>query len=278
MRVVRSLAVLVVTAQMGCSAREGVTAASAPSSAAVAPTAPVEAPTSSSGQHAPKEPSRAAAADVPLYPVRWWSGLGLRTLADADKLYAAADPDAFGELQRGAVTKRPSDCPEWTKLHADGFEPMTTVEAQADSGAELRCMTLLLLQRAQPAKASYIRDLAWDSSLLSVLPASLATAFNKEREQAVSKAASQGQTLAQFDRKAKVKTSDDEHTLEIVEGDGQTMIVVHAEVWGDLNGDGVDDLAVSVVNGATQGTYSYVRLLTLSRDASDALLRPIVAK
>ena len=86
--------------------------------------------------------------------MRWWHGLGLQTLVEADKLYAATDPDAFGELQRGAVTKRPNNCPEWTKLHADGYEPLMTVEAQADSGAELRCMTLLLLQRAQPASDS----------------------------------------------------------------------------------------------------------------------------
>lgn len=199
-------------------------------------------------------------------------------LADAGKLYAATNSEEFGDVRRGEVTKRPSNCIEWTALHADGYEPTTTIEAQADSGAKLRCMTLLLLQRAQPAKVSYVRDLVWDRSLLSVLPAGVATAFNKEREQALTAATSKGQTLAQFDAKAKVKPSREEHTVEIVEGDGQTMIVVHAEVWGDLNDDGVDDVAVSVVNGATQGTYSYVRMLTLSRDASGAMLKPVAAK
>lgn len=278
MRVAHGLAALVVSVQLACSAREGTTAASTPPSATAVPTPPAAVAESSPSPAAQKAPLPTVAADATPYPVRWWSGLGLKNLAEADKLYAATDPDAFGDLQRGAITKRPNDCLEWTKLHADGYEPTTTVEAQADSGAELRCMTLLLLQRARPAKTSYVRDLAWDSSLLSVLPASLATAFNPEREQAVAKATSKGQALSQFDPKAKVKPSEDEHTLEIIDGDGQMMIVVHAEVWGDLNGDGVDDIAVSVVNGATQGTYSYTRLLTLSRDASDAILRPIMAK
>jgi hypothetical protein len=199
-------------------------------------------------------------------------------LEDAGKFYAATQTDTFGDLQRGETTKRPSDCVEWTQLHADGYEPTSTVEAQADSGSKLRCMTLLLLQRAQPAKVSYVRDLAWDRSLLSVLPASVATAFNKERENAVRAATSKGLTLAQFDRKAGIKPSQEEHTVEIVEGDGHTMIVVHAEAWGDLNDDGVDDIALSVVNGATQGTYNYVRLLTLSRSSPGSMLTLVEVK
>lgn len=56
------------------------------------------------------------------------------------------------------------------------------------------------------------------------------------------------------------------------------MILVHAEAWGDLNDDGVDDIALSVVNGATRGTYNYVRLLTLSRGTSGATLTPVAVK
>lgn len=141
-------------------------------------------------------------------------GLELKDLADAGKLYAATQTDAFGDLQRGETTKGPSDCVEWTQLHADGFEPTSTVEAQADSASKLHCMTLLLLQRAQPSKVSYVRDLAWDRSLLSLLPAVVATAFSKERENAVAAATSKGLSLAQFDRKATVKPSPEEHTVE----------------------------------------------------------------
>jgi hypothetical protein len=280
MRVVHWLAVFFLTLLVACSQRQGATAASSPAAttAAPAPAASNEAPGSSTREAAQEVPVRTQAAAAETYPVRWWSGLGLKNSADAAALYAAPAPDAFGELQRGDVTHRPNDCREWTKLHAEGYKPTTTVEAQADSGAELRCMTLLLLQRARPAKTSYIRDLVWNSSLLSVLPASVATTFNAEREQAVAKAVSEGLALSRFDPKARGKTSDDEHTLEIIEGNGQTMIIVHAEAWGDFNGDGVDDVALSVVNGATRGTYSYVRLLTLSRDSRDAMLKPIVAK
>jgi|GEM_PF-3511945 hypothetical protein len=269
------VAVLVVSLQPACSESGGTTARHAAPTASTSPTTqPTAGPTAAPEQ---KEIPNAA-ADVAAYPVRWWSGLELKDLADAGKVYAATQTDAFGDLQRGDTTKRPRDCVEWTQLHADGYEPTSTVEAQTDSGSKLRCMTLLLLQRAQHAKVSYVRDLAWDRSLLSLLPAAVATAFNKEQENALKAATSKGLTLAQFDRKATVKPSREEHTVEIVEGDGQTMIVVHAEAWGDLNNDGVDDIALSVVNGATQGTYSYVRLLTLSRSSIGAMLTPVAVQ
>lgn len=271
----QSIVALIVSLQPACSESDGTTSHPATPTSSVAPTAPpTAAPT-----NAPEQKNvPTAAADVAAYPVRWWSGLELKNLADAGRLYAATQIDAFGDLERGGTTKRPRDCVEWTQLHANGYEPTSTVEAQADSGSKLRCMTLLLLQRAQPAKVSYVRDLAWDRSLLSVLPAAVATAFNKERENAVTAATSKGLTLAQFDRKAKVRPSQEENTVEIVEGDGHTMIVVHAEAWGDLNDDGVDDIALSVVNSATQGTYNYVRLLTLSRGTIDATLTPVAVK
>jgi hypothetical protein len=259
-------------AELGCSAGDATTTAAPQPPAKPAPTSPH---TTAAAKH--NDLSRAASNEA-AHPVRWWSGLELKTLEDAGKLYTTAQADSFGDLQRGESTKRPSDCVEWTRLHVDGYEPTSTVEAQADNGATLRCMTLLLLQRAQPAKVSFVRDLAWDQSLLQVLPAAVATAFNEKREQEVSEATSKGQSLAQFDRKAKVNPSPEEHTAEIIEGDGQKMIVVHAEAWGDFNGDGVDDVALSVVNGATKGTYSYVRLLTLSRGTSGATLTPVAVK
>jgi len=108
--------------------------------------------------------------------------------------------------------------------------------------------------------------------------AEVATAFNETREHAVTDATANRLSLAQLDSQAKVNPSRDEHTVEIIEGDGKAMIVVHAEAWGDLNDDGVDDVAVSVVHGATQGTYSYVRLLTLSRHTRGGLLEPVAVK
>jgi hypothetical protein len=259
---------LCVPTLLACSSGNSTTAAPSAAHPPANPLATVS-PAAAEGQQA--QPPNAA-PDVATYPVHWWAGLELKSLPEASTLYAATHPDDFGDLQRGDTTKHPDNCNEWKQLHADGFDPTTTIEMQADGGAKVRCTTLQMLQRAQPAKVSYVRDLAWDSSLLSVLPAALATSFDDDQERALTEATAKGQSLAQFDPRAKLKPWGEEHAVQVAEGDGETMIVVHAQAWGDFNDDGFDDVSVSVVNAATHGTLSYVRLLTLSRKSSGALL------
>jgi hypothetical protein len=53
------------------------------------------------------------------------------------------------------------------------------------------------------------------------------------------------------------------------------LVMLHAEAWGDFNGDSVDDVVVSVVNGAVEGTYASVRLLVLTRTSADGLLNVV---
>ena len=132
-------------------------------------------------------------------------------------------------------------CVDWTQLSAEGYEPVDGLAAQTDDGAKLRCMTLLLLQRAQPSKRSYVRDLAWDETLLPLLPAAVATAFNEQRKRAVERATARHESLAAFDPRAHAGRKQ-EDTLEVIEGGGQTMILLHAEALGDLDTDGNEDL------------------------------------
>jgi hypothetical protein len=204
-------------------------------------------------------------ADPDRYLVKWWDGLELPSLADAPARYSRLEPDSFGELELAGERARPASCVEWSELHSKGFGPINTVEGQADDGAKIRCGTLKLLQSAKPATQSYVRDVPWNRKLLSLLPAAVATSLSQDDERAVHAATTGGKTFAQFDSKARPKPGSEAATLEIIEGDRQTMIVIHAEAWGDFNDDGTDDVLVSVVNGATQGTLAYVRLMTLTR-------------
>jgi hypothetical protein len=214
-------------------------------------------------------------ANPSRYPVKWWDGLELPSLADAPARYSRREPDSFGELELAGSRARPASCVEWRGLHSKGFEAVNTVEGQSDDGAEIRCVTLALLQSAKPATQSYVRELPWNRKLLRLIPAAVATAISQDDERAVNAATADAKTLAQFDPKARPKPGREESTLEITEGDRQTMIVIHAEAWGDFNDDGTDDLLVSVVNGATRGTLAYVRLMTLTRFNQTEPLRVI---
>jgi hypothetical protein len=237
---------------------------------------PVVAPSvDTPAQTAVAAPSAVPAAQAaPGIPVKWWSGLELRSLAEAKHVYGDDAADSFGPLKRGGTTRQPRNCVEWTQLSAEGYEPVDGLAAQTDDGAKLRCMTLLLLQRAQPSKTSYVRELAWDATLLPLLPAAVATAFNEQRKRAVERATARQESLAKLDPRAHAGRKQ-EDTLEVIEGGGQTMILLHAEAWGDLDADGIEDLVLSVTNGATQGTYSYARLLVLTRSSASEPLRLI---
>lgn len=218
-------------------------------------------------------PSTAATSEQ--HPVRWWDGLQLKSLNDAKVLYTSGDAQDFGELKLDGERARPTTCVRWTELHKKGYEPVNTPEEQTDNGAKLRCLSLKLLQRARGARTSHIRSLVWDSSMVRVLPASVATALNQDSVRARDEATAAGKSLSELAPSVRANPSSDESTLEINEG--ETLITLHAEAWGDFNGDGVDDVAVSVVNGAVQGTYAVVRLLVLTRFSDDGLLKVIEA-
>ncbi len=219
--------------------------------------------------------ARPTGAESAPYPVQWWEGLQLKSLHDAAALYASGDGQDFGELKLNDERVRPANCTQWAELHARSYEPVNTPEEQADNGAKLRCLTLAVLQRAHTARTSHIRLLAWDTSMLIVLPATVATALNQESVRARDQATAAGKSLSEYAPNARAKPSSEERTLEINEG--ETLIVLHAEAWGDFNGDGIDDVALSVVNGPVRGTYAAVRLFVLTRLSADGLLKVVEA-
>jgi hypothetical protein len=44
--------------------------------------------------------------------------------------------------------------------------------------------------------------------------------------------------------------------LRIFEPASRTSVTLNAEAWGDINGDGVEDLLISALNTADHGSYS----------------------
>jgi hypothetical protein len=236
---------------------------------------PAHQPATLAPSRAADSSARPAAGATEPYPVQWWQGLQLKSLNDAASLYANADGQDFGELKRDGERVRPTNCTQWAELHSQSYEPVNTPEEQTDNGAKVRCLTLALLKRAHPARTSHLRSLAWDSSMLTVLPATIASALNQESVRDRDQATAAGKSLSQFAPNARAKTSSEERTLEISQGD--MLIMLHAEAFGDFNGDGIEDVALSVVNGAVRGTYAAVRVLVLTRFSADGLLKVVEA-
>jgi hypothetical protein len=205
----------------------------------------------------------APALEASPYPVRWSPELRLESLSQLDARQAA--DDVFGELELGEQRSVPRSCRQWAALHASGYEPSTTIEAQPDLAATLRCGILSLLEHARPARSSWVCELRLDTpDLASQLPALLATAESNEEVERRRVFAKAGQSLAELDPRARlVDASADRVT--IVEGGGQSSILLRAEAWGDFDGDGREDVALGVINARTRGTLSSARVIVVTR-------------
>jgi hypothetical protein len=213
------------------------------------------------------------------YPVRWSPVVELHALSEVDGLLDRPDTEGFGELEHEGKTRVPRTCRERSALVSQGYAPINALEAQPDDHAMIRCGTLLLLKRARPSGSSFVRDVRFDASALSVLPAALATALSAEEIARVEEATRQGKSLGAFDARARAEPRRSAPSvaseLKIREGGGQSVIVVQPRAWGDVDGDGIEDVVLSVINFMTQGTYAGARLVVLTRSRSDAVLRSI---
>ena len=244
-----------------------------------APAAAAE-PAPSSPPPLPTPPPVAPISAQANFPVKWSSAsaLELKSASDAHARYLQDEPDTFGELEGEGTKVRPTNCVQWSELHAKAYAPTNGVEETPDSGAKLRCATLALIERARPAERSYVRDLSWDRNMLPILPVDIATSVHDDDERAIAAARGAGKSFKQFDPKARAKPTTDKETLEIIEGDKTTMVLMYPMVWGDFDADGTDDMAMAVVNGATQGTLAYSRLLTVTRTSAIEMLRVIESR
>jgi hypothetical protein len=246
-------------------------------------TQPTQAPASTTLPPVPapgSQPAVKAAATSPMpaagsgaLPVRWSEQLKLGALTEIDARLQAPGTTIFGELQSGETLVVPKSCAEWSTLHAQGYEPSTTLEEAPDSAAKRECGTLALLRGAKPAVRSYVRTLRFDKSLLAVLPAACATAQSREQEEGLAEATKKGASLAAFDPKARVKKSEFPGVLEIVEGGKQSSISLEPMAWADFNGDGTEEVLVVLTNQMQHGSASETRLLGLTRDSESEVLR-----
>lgn len=246
--------------------------------AAASPAAPTPAERSgmatSPAVHIIDGPVPPPAVSPTRYAVRWSPALGLRALDQLDARLTAADRLGFGELERGDQQVLPTNCAQWASLHAAGYAPSTTLEEQPDGSALLRCETLRALKAAKPARVSFVRELPPPGpELLRVLPVAVATAESDERVARVRALSQRQAALGALDPKAKMEKLEPPALGRVREGGGQSQIDLEPLAWADFDGDGVDDVAMSVRNMMTRGSYSTARLLFLTRADASSVLR-----
>jgi hypothetical protein len=116
-----------------------------------------------------------------------------------------------------------------------------------------------------------------DERALAVLPADVASAWSRDEEQAVAAASKVGKSLAAFNPAARGAINQRTRTFDITEIKGQPISIMLAiQAWGDFDGDGDDDVVISVIN-LSGGSAQQFRLLVLTRSAAGAVLRVIAS-
>jgi hypothetical protein len=198
------------------------------------------------------------------------------TVLDIDDALAAVDENAFamlfkkvqvlvdGELVRKEKFAHPDNCRRWRSLRTRGYAPKSALGKQIDAGALVRCGALEFLARARPSRVTHVRKLLVGAGP-SALPAIVASATSPLAEQARDRAVAKGSSLAEFLPTARNTPSELPGRLAIAEPSSESSVILNAEAWGDINADGVEDLVLSVLNTADDGTYYAMRLIHVTR-------------
>ena len=197
-------------------------------------------------------------------------------LLDLDEALSAVDENAFatlfkkvqvfvnGELVRKEKFAHPDNCRRWRYYKNHGYAPKSSMGKQIDAGALVRCGSLEFLARARPSRRTHVRNLLVGSGP-SALPALLASATSPLAREARDRAVAKGATLSDFLPSARVIPSEVPGRLSISEPTSSSSIILNAEVWGDVNADGIEDLVLSVLNSANDGNSFDMRLLQVTR-------------
>ena len=153
---------------------------------------------------------------------------------------------------------------------AQGYEARINPNFKALQYNEITCRIIELLRHAKPARKSHVREFALDADAINYLPAMVDLHPFTSGVRWQCEANEKGIPLAQASEVSKIKIAGP-NEMEF-ESPGMS-VGVEAMARGDFNGDGLDDLVVRVVAGATGGTWGGTRQLLLSRAYPNAVLR-----
>lgn len=195
-------------------------------------------------------------------------------LADAEYALGADNENAFATLVHEKKRVLPRNCRDWKTFRKRGYAPKNALAEHLDGGALVRCGSLEFFARAAPSRVSHVRDALVGAGPGS-LPAIVASATSKPALHARNVAASRGMTLAELLPSAHTGTSELPGRVAIVEPSSETSVILNAEAWGDINADGIEDLVISVLNSADDGSYLDVRLVEVTRTSAEAPLSVI---
>ncbi|HUW56710.1 MAG TPA: hypothetical protein VMZ92_08750 [Planctomycetota bacterium] len=216
--------------------------------------------------------SEPRSAQPVAFPVRWTHHVELKDLAEARALDKYLDAPVVtvngrekinmveinGEGKTVATTPR-----EWLELRGKRYAPRTTYDIKAESWFKSVVVPKLCLACARPARVSHLRDFRLTDRPLQQLPLHLGLNLMEQStwEERLARF-ERGETWGEICPTLRVEV-EDEYAVVVADDDEKNCIELLA--WADFDGDGIEDVLLSVTNYAIRGTFCAYRYVIVTR-------------
>jgi hypothetical protein len=210
-------------------------------------------------------------------PVSWYSGYKLpELLAESASIASHSDVGSllnktwYAAFQLTDPTEPQtvlslSSCADYFK-HAT--QPLHTVQ-ERDNAAFMEvvvmCNATKFIAKAIPAKQSFLSNLVFDATLPEKLPAQFAMVISvSERDMQL-----HDKSLKYWSQVNKITAVETNSPIQVTyrhDGGAQEVELV---AKGDFNADGVEDVMLTSRDSVEDGSYSAIRLFTLTKLAND---------
>ena len=200
--------------------------------------------------------------------VEWTPKLQLKNLSSIGSRLREPFESAISVTKDGRHA-RVSNCVEYLKLSALHFAPSSDRDVALLKFRGIDCQALQALQKAKPARTSFLDNFHLDAQAVDYLPPDFAPAVSAEDSQKARDAGARGLSWRQFQPGLAVKP--DVGSLKAETDGTTTKLEIYAR--GDLNGDGMEDLLIRVDVSFTAGSYTDSRLFLLTRESTQGRLK-----
>lgn len=207
-----------------------------------------------------------------VLPVRQTSQLRISAedLANLDGYLAAPvpmggnDPSVRPTLVNDKNEERtPLTGKEWLDARREGFTWKSNFDNKLEGWYKQRVYPALWLKSAKPSARSYWGGFSADARIVDWLPARLGFGFDADEAAEFEKRRKRAPVWRDlFPATLVTDRKRDRIILDDTQG-GEAVITLLA--YGDVNGDGTEDLLMEVATYATQGTFAHVAYVTLTR-------------
>jgi len=162
-----------------------------------------------------------------------------------------------------------ANCIDYLNYAQAGYKPQSDRELAVFRSSGIDCQALQILQRAVPARISYLDDFRLDQNAPNELPPQFAVTISPEELQSLTKARARGLSWQQYQPQLKTEIGQD--SLTVIHGDARAVLEIYAK--GDFNRDGIEDIMIREDTSLISGTYSTSHLFVLTREGKRGALR-----